>query len=292
MEFKTVIVIGYGVIAGKVLDHVISLKNKYGYSIIGIEHEIYPFNSMEEVCRKTGIKFFRSTKKHEIERLLDSKSKTLIISAGNNYIFSDKLIANSNNTIINFHNALLPKYPGRNAPTWVIYYEEKESGATWHYVNKTIDTGDIMIQKSCAINPDMKAYQLSDVIMKLAYEAFIEIFELLIKGRCQSYPQALLPNQKLYLSKEIPGNGKFQLDYDPSYIYRLLRSTDYGKNGVFPKIKTSLNGDEIEIIRYKKVLMTDVSKAFHENHFVIDQEKHEFSIRLDEKFCLKLKYNK
>ena len=50
--------------------------------------------------------------------------------------------------VINRHNALLPKNRGRLTPFWVLYKKEKETGVSIHFVEKGIDSGDIVVQKN------------------------------------------------------------------------------------------------------------------------------------------------
>ncbi|WP_185873973.1 formyltransferase family protein [Blattabacterium cuenoti] len=59
--------------------------------------------------------------------------------------------------IINIHPSLLPKYGGKGMYGMKIHQKvlknkEKISGATVHYVNKHIDSGKIILQKSCLLS--------------------------------------------------------------------------------------------------------------------------------------------
>ena len=47
---------------------------------------------------------------------------------------------------LNFHNGLLPKYRGLNSSSFAILKKEKFHGATWHKLDKGIDTGKIAFQ--------------------------------------------------------------------------------------------------------------------------------------------------
>ena len=179
--------------------------------------------------------------------------RTLIISASNNFLFPASLVDKEHITIINFHNALLPEYPGRNAPTWVIYMEEKQTGITWHYVTAGVDEGSIIIQKRCEIGDDTRAYELTERLMDLAGEAFRESFADVMTESVNARPQGFDPKRKMYRSHEVPSNGYFELTDRPENIYRLLRSVDYGKNNIFPRMRTTIDGKEAEILRYRKI---------------------------------------
>ena len=175
--FQKVVILGYGKVAGDVLQYVYDRKTEYGYALEFIEHEVHPLSITEKICSENSIPFMRITDKKKLAAVLNViTERTLIISASNNFLFPASLVDKPNITIINFHNALLPDYPGRNAPTWVIYMGEKETGITWHYVTAGVDEGNIIIQKRCGVTEDMKAYELTEQLMDLASEAFRESF--------------------------------------------------------------------------------------------------------------------
>ncbi len=48
--------------------------------------------------------------------------------------------------LLNYHNSLLPKYRGLYATAWSLYFNEKVSGYTYHYINEEIDHGNIVHQ--------------------------------------------------------------------------------------------------------------------------------------------------
>lgn len=253
--FEHVIVIGYGIVTEKVLYCVWEKCLEYGYTMEYIEYEVYPFNKAKKFAVEKGIYYSMIENKKELLDYFQKKARTslLIISASNNYLFPRDLVRNKNVTIINFHNALLPDLPGRNAPSWAIYEGKKKTGITWHYVSAEIDAGDIIVQKECEIDPDIKAYKLVEKLMKLASEAFMECYCDVLDGKAQSIVQNIPSNRKIYKSDEVPSDGYFSMDDAPDDIYRLLRAVDYGKNNIFPLIKTEYNGEIIQIHRYKKI---------------------------------------
>lgn len=251
--FEKIIVIGYGKIAGDILEYIINRQKEYGFSVAFIEHEVHTFGVTEKICRENGVPFTRIEEKQKLAaHLCAEPEKTLIVSASNNFLFPKALVEKENITIINFHNALLPDYPGRNAPSWVIFAGEKESGITWHYVTAGIDAGNIIIQKRCEIGADTKAFELAGKLMELAFEAFAECFDDVVREQARTKVQHFGTGRRMYRSYEVPADGFFELTEEPAYIYRLLRSMDYGKNGIFPPAQTEIRGKRAEILRYRK----------------------------------------
>lgn len=253
-SFQKVVILGYGKVTGEVLQYVYGRQAEYGYELIFVEHEVHPLSITEKICDENGIPFMRITDKKELAALLNEiTEKTLIISASNNFLFPAPLVDKPNITIINFHNALLPDYPGRNAPTWVIYMGEKETGITWHYVTAGVDEGNIIIQKRCRITEDMRAYELTEKLMDLAGEAFRENFADIMSESVEAKAQGFDPDRHMYRSYEVPADGFFEMTDKPEDIYRLLRSVDYGKNDIFPPMRTMIDGKCARILRYRKI---------------------------------------
>lgn len=255
IHFKRVIVIGCGNIALNVLKYAFENSEKYGYDTEFVEYGKQEFSSVKRYAVEHRLAFDIIKKKEDMLPFFIGKAdeRLLIISAGNFYLFPKELIDNENVKIINFHNALLPDYPGRNAESWVIYENQKVTGITWHYVNENIDDGSIIIQKSCDIGKNIKAYELSKLLMELAFEAFVECFAEILTDSVVAKPQQRSKEAKVYKSFEVPGDAYFNLDDGAESIYCLLRALDYGKNRVFPMVTTKYQGDNIRIKRYKIV---------------------------------------
>lgn len=279
--YEHIAVIGYGIISYNVLQYVNSLKGVYKYSLEYIEHEIYPMNMAKKYAKSSNISYFIIENKQELlEHFLkiSAEKVLLIISASNNFLFPSEMINKQSITIINFHNALLPDFPGRNAPSWAIFENRDRTGVTWHYVNSVIDGGDIIIQKECEIGEDMKAYELASALMKLALDTFKECYEDILQMKMKALSQISV-ERRIYKSKEIPNNGEFKLTDDPKDIYRLLRALDYGKSQIFPNPTTQFKGNTIRIQRYKKVPSNN--KQINSNCIYIPY---------DTNFFLRLKY--
>lgn len=254
-RFSQLIVIGCGKIASEVLRYVAGLQSEYGYKLIFIEHEKHAMFRFEELCLHYNAKYKMITEKKVLTIWLSQiHEPTLIISAGNYYLFPLEIISKKDVEIINFHNALLPAYPGRNAQTWAIFMGEKVTGATWHYVTAEVDSGGIITQKKVSISDDVKAYELTKNIMDVAFELFTSFFALLLEQHMEGTPQPVCNGKrKIYYSHEIPNCGICNIKDNPEKIYRLLRSVDYGRNAIFPPIRIVITDDmEFQVARYAK----------------------------------------
>ncbi len=67
------------------------------------------------------------------------------------YIIKQPIIEACNNKIFNLHPSLLPNYKGCSSLTWAMVNGETKTGFTFHYIDKKIDTGRILLQKEIDI---------------------------------------------------------------------------------------------------------------------------------------------
>lgn len=230
--YTNIIIVGTGKIACSCLDYLMSRMSRT--KILVYEYCPSPLSVLRKKAEQHNVDYAAFDVKSEItEQLLKIKEMTLIVSANNIFLFPKCICSRENFTIINYHSALLPKYAGMNAITWTIYSGEKTGGITWHLVDEQIDHGDILVQKTCDIGDDMTAIQLNRIYDQLALEGFKEILPALLSNTYSAVIQTDV-NLKVYHKQEIPSDGHLDLTKSTKFLYRLLRSLDYGLIQLFP----------------------------------------------------------
>lgn len=184
--------------------------------------------------------------KRELDDKFNSLKNAFIISANNFYLFKAPCV--ENNTIINYHNALLPKHRGLNAHIWAIWRGDKKAGITWHFVDKGIDTGRIITQKELVLDDKITACELLIKQHRLAINSLKETLEKIKTG--QNLPKIALGRGD-YHSKELPNRGFLNLAWSEAKISSFLRSLNLGafRDISLPKIK--LLGKEFEVLFYE-----------------------------------------
>lgn len=111
-----------------------------------------------------------------LEKILPQHTD-LIVLAGFLSILKSEFCEKYKGKIINIHPALLPKFGGKGM--WghhvheaVIAAQEKESGATVHYVTSGIDEGEIILQGKFDIDEDDTAETLAQKVHHVEYDIF------------------------------------------------------------------------------------------------------------------------
>lgn len=90
--------------------------------------------------------------------------------------------------VINRHNALLPKNRGRLTPFWVLFKKEEETGVSIHFVEESIDSGDIIVQKRFKVNESDTFESIVNKNYKLASVAMLEALNIIENDNFTAIP--------------------------------------------------------------------------------------------------------
>lgn len=90
---------------------------------------------------------------------------------------------------VNLHASLLPKYRGAAPINWAIIRGEKITGVTTFFIQKQVDTGNVILQKSLAIGDDESAGELHDRLSVLGAETLLETADRMADGPIDTYDQ-------------------------------------------------------------------------------------------------------
>ena len=113
-------------------------------------------------------------------RIIEKDSPDLLVSISAGQIFKEKIISIPKWGTINVHNSPLPRYQGLMPSFWVLCNGEPETATTIHYMEKDIDTGNIILQQKIAINDET----LDSMIKKMklvSVGALLKVFKLFIE---------------------------------------------------------------------------------------------------------------
>jgi len=83
-----------------------------------------------------------------------------------------------------FHPSLLPRHRGASAINWALISGDAETGITWFWPDKGIDTGPILIQKRVPVtDSDTVGSIYFNTLFPMGIEAMIEAVDLIKSGR-------------------------------------------------------------------------------------------------------------
>ncbi len=111
----------------------------------------------------------------------------LIVLVGFMRILSSEFVNKFPKKIINIHPSLIPKYSGKGFYGDKIYQAvldagDAETGMTIHYVEEGVDTGEIILQKTCKVEEGETIETLKEKVQALEKEYYPEVIRNLAKA--------------------------------------------------------------------------------------------------------------
>lgn len=141
---------------------------------------------------------------------------------------------------INVHASLLPRYRGAAPIQWAIMDGERETGVTIMYMEKGLDTGDMIDRVVVPIEPDETGESLHDKLAAAGAPVLLSVMEELEQGTAK--PEKQNDEDSCYapmLTKEL---GHIAWDKDAASIERLIRAMNS-----WPSAYTELSGKTLKI---------------------------------------------
>ncbi len=115
----------------------------------------------------------------ELSRLKPS----LIVSAGFMKILGPVVLRFFQGKIINTHPALLPNFPGGHAVRDALLAGVSETGATIHFVDKGVDTGEVIAQAVVKVEPGDTEDVLHERIKQVERDLLISTVSEIVQGK-------------------------------------------------------------------------------------------------------------
>lgn len=176
----------------------------------------------------------------EFTQILKDLKPDAIIVVAFGQILSQEILDIPPLGCINVHASLLPKYRGAAPINWCIINGEQVTGVTTMFMDKGLDTGDMIIKKETEIGENETAGELHDRLAELGASALAETLELLAKGTAPRIPQN--DAEATYAPIMTKALGKIDWSKSACEIRNLIRGT-YPWPGAF----TTYNGKMFKI---------------------------------------------
>ena len=141
---------------------------------------------------------------------------------------------------INVHGSLLPKYRGAAPIQWSIIDGEKVTGVTIMYMEKGLDTGDMLLKCEIPIDPEDTYGSLHDKMAPIGADALIRALDMLEKGEIK--PEKQDDKKSSYVSVINKSLGLIDWSKNADDIVNLVRGLD-----PVPGAYSFFNGEQIKI---------------------------------------------
>lgn len=149
---------------------------------------------------------------------------------------------------INVHGSLLPQYRGAAPINWAIINGEKETGVTTFKLKHEIDTGNILLQETIAINEDETAGEVHDRMKETGAKLLVKTVAGLADGSLKETPQANITTLSLkHAPKIFTETCKINWSKSVDEVHNLIRGLS-----PYPAAFTELEGKTLKIFRSRK----------------------------------------
>ena len=155
---------------------------------VGRKH-ILTKTPVKQVALDNNIEVFQPGKiRNDYKKILDIKPD-IIITCAYGQIIPEELLNLPEYGCINVHASLLPKYRGGAPIHWAKINGDEKTGVTIMYMDKTMDTGDIISVKELVIKDEDTAESLFDKLSIMGADLLIETLPSIFNKSNKRIPQ-------------------------------------------------------------------------------------------------------
>ncbi len=180
--------------------------------------------------KKTALEFGydliqpESPKSDEFIKQVKSLEPDLFIVVAYGHILTEKILRVPSLGAVNIHASLLPKYRGPAPIQRAVIDGEKESGVTIMYMDKGMDTGDMLLSGKTLLTPDETAATLHDRLSVLGADLLLETLESFETNKIKPVPQE--HENATYAPMLKKEDGHIDWEQSAETIERLVRGMD------------------------------------------------------------------
>ena len=198
----------------------------------------------------------------EITQILKNMHPDFIVVVAFGQILPEEIINIPKYGCINLHASLLPKYRGAAPINWAIINGEIESGNTTMFMDKGLDTGDILLKSKVSITSDMDAAKLEEILSSQGGDLLLDTIKGVANSGIKRTKQSemLTPYAKMLDKK----TAEINWNSSSSKICCLIRGLNPR-----PVAFTKING---EVMKIYNAIEVEEKRSF-EPGFVIEVSK-------------------
>ncbi len=181
-------------------------------------------------------------REEENVQLLQKLAPEIIVVAAFGQILPESILNIPKYGCVNIHASLLPKYRGAAPIEWAILNGETESGVTTMFMEKGLDTGDMLDVARVAITPEDTGASLHDKLAEAGAALILQTMEKLEKGTAQRVKQK--DEESCYASMLNKEMGRMDFTKSAAELERLMR-------GLYPWpcAYTRIDGKNVKLYR-------------------------------------------
>ncbi|MCF8099684.1 MAG: methionyl-tRNA formyltransferase, partial [Desulfarculaceae bacterium] len=206
------------------------------------------------VADELGIEVAQPAKADDaLERLAQLEPEVMVVLAYGQ-LLSPAVLAAAPLGAVNVHFSLLPVLRGAAPINWAILRGLERTGVSSMFMDKGLDTGDMIFQKACPIGAQETAGSLADRLAEMGAQVLLPTLEALATGSAPRRPQ----NHEAATWAPMLGKSDGLVDWSQSAVEldRRVRGLD-----PWPGAYTTLGGKPLKLFAPSKILADNQGQA-------------------------------
>ena len=130
-----------------------------------------------------------NVKEEEVAEKLEALNPDLFVVVAYGHILPVRLLEIPRIGPINIHASLLPRHRGAAPIQWAVANGDAETGVTTMFMDKGMDTGDMLVKRALSISMTDTASTMHDKLADLGARTLLETIEGLLAGIVKPVPQ-------------------------------------------------------------------------------------------------------
>jgi methionyl-tRNA formyltransferase len=191
----------------------------------------YLYYDFKKFSKEKNIQYYNYSNNNELFEVLKNWNPDLIIVIGWYHMIPKRVRELPNKGIIGLHASYLPNYRGNAPLVWALINGETETGVSLFYIDKGVDSGDILNQKKVKIDFFDNIKTLYKKIEKISIEILEETLPLIIIDDLKPKKQKV---EDIYIwPPRKPIDGKINFNKSNYEIYNFIRAQTKPYPGAF-----------------------------------------------------------
>ena len=240
--------------AALVLEGMVNSLHDSSFSVVtkpdtpkGRSYKLVPCETAE-TANRLGLTTYKpeNLREENFREILETENPDVIVVAAYGKLLPEYVLSYPKYGCLNLHGSLLPEYRGAAPVNRAIMDGKTETGITVMKMEKGLDTGDMYLKESVAVDDDTTATDLFDTLAEVSVRLIVKALDMVEKGTLVGEKQ----NDALFTYAEKITDADMKIDWSKSAreIVRKIHGLS-DEPGSYTLIKSS--GKLLKIYRAK-----------------------------------------
>jgi methionyl-tRNA formyltransferase len=200
----------------------------------GSGENVSDYYDLHDFCKENKIKIISTTNVNSKDTIskLTAKQPDYLFTLGWSQIFKQDFISCFSHFIIGTHPTELPYGRGRAPIPWTILEGIKSSAVSFFKIDKGIDTGNIIFQRSFVVPKNVYAQELYNIVAKELGVGFLELYNLLLLNDKIAFKEQS-EEKRTIRGKRTNTDGLIQFSDSVNYTQKLIRAVSKPYPGAY-----------------------------------------------------------